>query len=346
MDRLAEGAQRGGYVQVRQAVNGAVRHPHQRDVRLPRGVSQRIWSAGEHRADRIRARVREGDRRLIYASASSRWCGPNASRGRHRAPRLYRRPVDEPRAPAVDQQKRALSYGARAELYDRVRPCYPAQALSCLLAALPAPPTACRVVEVGAGTGKLTAVLAQAGLDVDAVEPDSGMRAVLAERLPAIRVHAGRGEQLPLGEGSADAVVYGNSWHWVDTAAGAQEAARVLRSTGVLAMLWNYEDDGIPWVSALDRLIGGSSRHRPTPSMLQDFQPVEVTRMRWSREQDVAALPDYVLSHSAVAVLPARQQEQVLAAVRRLAAEHPELVGRDHVTVRMHVVSWIYHRHN
>lgn len=253
--------------------------------------------------------------------------------------------MDELRARAVDQQ-RALSYGARAELYDRVRPCYPAQALSGLLAALPGPPRRCRVAEVGAGTGKLTAVLAQAGLDVDAVEPDAGMRAVLTERLPTLRVHTGRGEKLPLGEGRADAVVYGNSWHWVDTAAGAKEAARVLRSTGVLAMLWNYEDDGIPWVSALDRLVGISSHDRPTPSILKGFHPVEVTRIRWSREQDVAALPDYVLSHSSVAVLPVRQQEQVLAGARRLAAEHPGLLGRDHVTVPMQVVSWIYHRHN
>ena len=204
--------------------------------------------------------------------------------------RLYRRPVDGPEAPAVDQQ-RALSYGARAELYDRVRPCYPPQALAALLAALPAPPRRCGVAEVGAGTGKLTAVLTQVGLDVDAVEPDAGMRTVLTERLPTLRVHAGRGEQLPLDQGSVDAVVYGNSWHWVDAAAGAQEAARVLGSTGVLAMLWNYEDDGIPWISALERLVGGSPRDRPTPCMLQGFHPVEVTRIRWSRQQDVAATP-------------------------------------------------------
>ncbi|MBV9161897.1 MAG: class I SAM-dependent methyltransferase [Pseudonocardiales bacterium] len=253
--------------------------------------------------------------------------------------------MDDPTAPAVDQQ-RALSYGARAELYDRVRPSYPPQVLSCLLAALPAPPGLSRVADVGAGTGKLTAVLAQAGFDVDAVEPDPRMRAVLTARLPAVRVHAGRGEELPLDDGSVDAVVYGNSWHWVDDAAGAAEAARVLRPGGVLAMLWNYEKDGVPWVMILERLIGIQPRERPTPSMLKGFRPAEVTWLRWSREQDVAALPDYVLSHSMVAVLPAGQREEVLAAVRRMAVEHPDLLGRDHVTVRMHVVHWIYHRHN
>jgi hypothetical protein len=60
----------------------------------------------------------------------------------------------------------------------------------------------------------------------------------------------------------------------------------------------------------------------------------------------MAALPDYALSHSMVAVLPAPEQQEVLVAVRRLAAEHPDLLGRDHVTVPMQVVSWIYHRHN
>jgi SAM-dependent methyltransferase len=253
--------------------------------------------------------------------------------------------VDDPTAPAVDQQ-RALSYGARAELYNRVRPSYPPQALSCLVAALPAPPGLCRVADVGAGTGKLTSVLVQVGFDLDAIEPDPRMRTILTERLPAVRVHAGRGEELPLGDGSVDAVVYGNSWHWVDDAAGAAEAARVLRPGGVLAMLWNFEEDGIPWISTLERLVGIHSRARPTPSMLKGFRPAEVTRIRWSREQDVAALPDYALSHSTVAVLPAGQREEVLAAVRRMAAEHPDLLGRDHVTVRMQVVCWTYHRHN
>lgn len=255
--------------------------------------------------------------------------------------------MDDPRAPAVDQQQ-ALSYGARAELYERVRPSYPPRALSCLLAALPAAPGQCRVVDVGAGTGKLTAVLVQAGFDLDAVEPDPGMRAVLTQRLPQVRAHAGRGEALPLGEASVDAVVYGNSWHWVDDAAGAQEAARVLRPGGVLAMLWNYENDeyDIPWVSTLERLVGTGSHPRPTPSPLRGFHPAEVTRIRWSREQHVAALPDYALSHSTVAVLPDRRREQVLAAVRRMAIEHPDLRGHDHVTVPMQVVGWIYHPHN
>ena len=111
--------------------------------------------------------------------------------------------MDDPTPPAIDQQ-RALSFGARAELYDRVRPDYPPQALEYLLADLPTSNRRHRVADVGAGAGKLTALLAAGELDIDAIEPDPGMRAVLATRLPGVRVHAGRGEALPLPDGSVD----------------------------------------------------------------------------------------------------------------------------------------------
>ena len=245
-----------------------------------------------------------------------------------------------PTSPVIDS-RRALSFGARAELYDRVRPTYPPQVLPLLLADLPG----CRVADVGAGTGKLTAVLVAAGWDVDAVEPDPGMRAILAARVPSARVHAGRGEALPLPDCSVDAVVYGQAWHWVEEVAGAQEAARVLRPGGVLAMLWNYEEDATGWVAELGRLVGSPrSRDMSGAPALQRFGAARVCELSWSREQDVEALPDYALSHSAVSVLPAQQREAVLDAVRRLAIEHPDLRGRDRVTVPTHLEYWIYRR--
>jgi SAM-dependent methyltransferase len=198
------------------------------------------------------------------------------------------------------------------------------------------------VADVGAGTGKLTAVLVAAGLGVDAVEPDPGMRAVLATRVPAARVHAGRGEALPLPDGSVDMVVYGQAWHWVDDLAAAREAARVLRVGGVLAMLWNYEEDAAGWIGELARLIGHSSADLPLPPVLPWFGPVQVSRQPWVREQDVAALPDYALSHSAVAILPEQQRAEVLAAARQLMTEHPDLRGRDRVRVPMQLVYWSY----
>jgi SAM-dependent methyltransferase len=201
-----------------------------------------------------------------------------------------------------------------------------------------------RVADVGAGTGKLTLALAADGLDVDAIEPDPGMRAVLVARAPTVRVHAGRGEALPLPDSSVDAVVYGNAWHWVDGAAGAREAARVLRPDGILAMLWNYEDESMSWVSELAELIGSSSRNLASPPVLQQFSPAQIRQTSWVREQDVAALADYALSHSGVAVLPDRRRAEVLAAVRRLATEHPDLRGRTRVEVPMHLLYWSYRR--
>lgn len=245
--------------------------------------------------------------------------------------------------PEIDR-RRALSFGARAELYDQVRPSYPPQVLSLLAADVPAKQGRHRVADVGAGTGKLTAVLIAGGWDVDAVEPDPGMRAVLAARLSRVRVHAGRGEQLPLPEGSLDAVVYGQAWHWVDEVAGAQEAARVLRGAGLLAMLWNYEADTTGWVGELARLVGSHSRELPSAPVLPRFGAARVSRLSWSRAQDLEALPDYALSHSAVATLPAPRRAEVLAAVARLTTEHPDLRGRDRVEVPMQVVYWAYRR--
>ncbi|HEX6403624.1 MAG TPA: class I SAM-dependent methyltransferase [Pseudonocardiaceae bacterium] len=239
---------------------------------------------------------------------------------------------------------RALSYGAHAELYDRVRPAYPPQALSLLLADLPADQRTKRVADVGAGTGKLTAVLAAGGLDVDAVEPDPRMRVVLAARVPGVRVHAGRGEDLPLPDGSVEAVVYCQAWHWVDDVAGAREAARVLRPGGILAMLWSYEDEATAWVRELAGLIDFSPRNLPSPPVLRQFSPAKVQQLSWLREQDVAALPDYALSASGVASLPDQQRVEVLAAVRRLATEHPALRGRSRVEVPMQLVYWSYRR--
>lgn len=253
--------------------------------------------------------------------------------------------MNDSTAPAIDRQ-RSLSFGARAELYDRVRPSYPPQVLSLLLAELPTAQGRHRVLDVGAGTGKLTAGLVGAGLDVDAVEPDPEMRTVLAAKLRGVRVLAGRGEALPLPDESLDAVVYGQAWHWVEEVAGAQEAARVLRPGGVLAMLWNYEDDATDWVAELEDLTGSWSREQRCAPVLQRFRAAQVSQLSWLREQVVEALPDYALSHSAVAALPAQQRVEVLAAVRRLATEHPDLRGRDRVEVPMKVVYWSYRREN
>ncbi|WP_248580004.1 class I SAM-dependent methyltransferase [Nocardioides sp. InS609-2] len=147
----------------------------------------------------------------------------------------------------------ALSFGSDARAYDRGRPGYPAEAGQWLTGG-----PGRSVLEVGAGTGKLTALLAGQGHDVHATDPDEAMLAVLAERLPDVRTSVAGAEDLPVPDRSVDVVVCAQSFHWFDHERALPEIARVLKSGGHLALVWNYRDERIPWVRRLGALLGGT----------------------------------------------------------------------------------------
>src|SRR6201994_3924951 len=144
----------------------------------------------------------------------------------------------------------ATSFGGAAATYERGRPPYPPEALDWLL-----PPGARRVLDLGAGTGKLTRELAGRGLDVVAVEPLAGMRDELSRVLPGTPVLDGSAEHIPLPDGSVDAVLAAQAWHWVTPERAAPEVARVLVPGGTLGLVWNERDDAEPWVTELNRIV-------------------------------------------------------------------------------------------
>ena len=151
-----------------------------------------------------------------------------------------------------EQRTYGSAFGAAAAAYAAHRPDYATAAVRWALDDSPG----MRVLDLGAGTGKLTATLLAVGADVVAVEPDAAMLAELRRALPDVRALPGCAEQLPLPDGSVDAVVAGNALHWFDMDVAGPEIARVLVPDGVLAGLWNVLDDRVGWVAALEDVAG------------------------------------------------------------------------------------------
>ena len=163
-----------------------------------------------------------------------------------------------------DRRRHASSFGAAAAAYAVHRPDYAHDAVRWALE--PAPGK--RVLDLGAGTGKLTRVLDLLGVDVVAIEPDPAMLAELRRELQHVRALSGSAEAIPLPDGSVDAVLAGNAMHWFDMAVAGPEIARVLAPGGVLAGLWNVMDDRIDWVAGLRRVSGSAViGPRDTPSI-------------------------------------------------------------------------------
>ena len=138
------------------------------------------------------------------------------------------------------------SFGAVADEYDRLRPGPSDEALDWLI-----PEGAADVLEIGAGTGVLTRLLAQRVAHVTAVEPDDRMRAVLGARDDGVEVLAGRAEELPAASSSCDLVIAASAWHWVDEERAVPEVARVLRASGRLSLVWSGPDRSVDWMRSL-----------------------------------------------------------------------------------------------
>jgi ubiquinone/menaquinone biosynthesis C-methylase UbiE len=221
--------------------------------------------------------------------------------------------------------------------YARTRPDYPGAALDWIARTTGLEPGA-DVLDLAAGTGKLTRSLAARGYRLVAVEPLPGMRGQLVHDLPDVRVLDGTAEQIPLGDTSLDAVLVGQAFHWFEPYAALDEIARVLRSGGWLVLLWNLWDLDDPMQAALDRIVAplatgrirvlttGSHPYGEWPGALASddrFEASAQARFTHHVELDAAATSERLATASQVQSAPAADRDAAIAAAHRLVARMP-----------------------
>jgi SAM-dependent methyltransferase len=207
-----------------------------------------------------------------------------------------------------DRRDRADAFGAVAEDYDRYRPGYPAALIDDLVALRPS-----TVLDVGCGTGKAARLLAGRGLSVLGVEPDPRMAAVARER--GVPVEVAAFETWDERARRFDLITCGQAWHWIDPAAGAPKANRLLTARGTLALFWNYDSVDGPARAAMDAVYDRYAPHlRSTTRNDQrrddlgpfvadlksygGFADVSTRTYRWERVEPVADLVARVGTHS------------------------------------------------
>jgi len=222
-------------------------------------------------------------------------------------------------------------FGSSADAYERGRPSYPDDAIAYLAAELGLGPAA-RILDLAAGTGKLTRLLVEGGAEVVAVEPVAAMRAALERALPEVSVLEGTAESIPLAAGSVDAVTVAQAFHWFDADAAIVEIHRVLRPGGGLGLIWNVMGSDPTWLAALRELVHGirgsvpaygvspwQEAFRATPL----FRPLTQRTFDLVHELDEDGLVDRIVSTSYVAALPDADRARLVDQVRALVRDVP-----------------------
>lgn len=231
-----------------------------------------------------------------------------------------------------------------ADAYERGRPEYSLAVVQAIMAELSIAPGE-RVLDLAAGTGKLTRALLGGGLDVIAVEPQARLREILAESVGAERVLDGSAEQIPLPAASVAAVTVADAFHWFDQAAALREIARVLRPGGGLAVLRVSPDwSGASWSHEVGSLISKLGLEHPQfqgPGW-QDAARAEGcwteprhVQLTMTQRADPEVILDYITSISWMATLPADERAEIVAKARELivAGETPDELPI-HVAIR------------
>lgn len=249
---------------------------------------------------------------------------------------MRRRRVD---ALASLQHPESRAFELVAHLYERVRPEYPVEAVRWVAEQLDLREGR-TVLDLGAGTGKLTRALVETGARVIAVEPGDAMRAELHGVLPGVQALRGSGESIPLKDASVDAITVGQAFHWFRYDEAIPELRRVLRPGGGVALLWNGRDQDsplqreindllAPFIPAGRAAVGDSTKHLAASPL---FGPIEERRFRFVQDLDADGLVGRIASISFVAAAPPEKRAALEQSLRQLAATHGGSVAFPYVT--------------
>ncbi|HEV2429621.1 MAG TPA: class I SAM-dependent methyltransferase [Thermoplasmata archaeon] len=231
----------------------------------------------------------------------------------------------------------ARGFDRIAEAYERGRPDYPKEAVDWLAEGLVAPGRT--LVELAAGTGKLTRALLPTGARIVAVEPSEGMRSVFRREVPTVELLDGTAERIPWPDHGADAVVVGQAFHWFRFPEALSEIARVLRPAGRVGLIWNRRDESVPWVRAIGRIVEARERRGAPRSDDGSWQAAVRSDRRFGELSNrsfpftarttVDRIVDRVVSVSFVALEGAEASAAVAREVVALLDRDPMTRGRD-----------------
>lgn len=241
--------------------------------------------------------------------------------------------------PVAIHESAAKGFAAGADAYERGRPEYSEEAVQRLVRELGIGPGT-RVLDMAAGTGKLTRQLASTGAELVAVEPIAEMRAKLEAGLPHVQALEGTAEAIPLPNHSVDAVVVGQAFHWFDSVRAVSEIRRVLQPGGGVGLVWQVRDASRPWTARLDEIIDraddGHPRYR-TGAWREGFdrtalfEPLQEATFQTVQRGNPETIVDRVGSISYIAAMTAARRRIVLDQVRELLATDPETAGAEFV---------------
>ena len=225
------------------------------------------------------------------------------------------------------------AYASRVTEYVAGRPGYPEALLSDL-------PLADTIIELGAGTGKFTALLAQTGKRIFAVEPIPEMAARIGgERFANVEVLIGSAEAIPVSDRAAGLICCATAFHWFDYVRASGEIVRALEQGGALALIWNVPDNRMGWVTAFGDVLEGYAGRTPRRidgkwrKIFDDARFEHVTTSFHPHVQPMtpSSIVDRAMSASFIAGLPDQKQQVVRRKITSIVDNEPSLAGNNSV---------------